>query len=65
MPETPQLSPSDPRAIWKRVEARLDAMTPKERAGTLVDAGILTADGEPTPPYKTLFGSRSTRAKRK
>lgn len=60
-----QPTTNDVRAAWKRAAARLDAMTPAERVGTLVDAGILTADGEPTPPYKNLFGSRSTKAKRK
>lgn len=54
MNDTRQPSTSDLRAIWKRAEARLKAMTPEERVGTLVDAGILTRGGRLTKPYKNL-----------
>lgn len=59
MNDTRQLSTSDLRAIWKRVEKRLDRMTPEEHAGTLINAGILTPSGKPTKPYRLLFASKS------
>ncbi|MDI1310935.1 hypothetical protein [Prosthecobacter sp.] len=61
MPDTQQLSKSDLRSAWKRAVSRLEAMSDKKRAETLVDAGIITAGGKPRKPYKHLFVSHSTK----
>lgn len=40
--------------LWAAAVKRLNAMTPEERVQTLVDAGILTADGEVAEPYQKV-----------
>ena len=45
----------DPRKIWARVEKKLDKMTPRQRAETLVSAGILDKDLNYCEPYKEAF----------
>ena len=45
----------DPRKVWARVEKKLDKMTPRQRAETLVSAGILDKDFNYCEPYKEAF----------
>lgn len=56
----------NPVKLWKQVEKELDRMTPEEKIGPLVDAGILTKGGNPTKPYREMFaeGARQARANR-
>jgi hypothetical protein len=42
-------------ALWKRVSAKFDAMTPKEKAQTYVTAGILTKKGNVRKPYRNVI----------
>jgi len=42
-------------ATWKRISADLKAMTPKQKAETLVSAGILTQKGNVRKPYKNVI----------
>lgn len=41
----------DVRSAWKKTKKELDSMTPKERAKTLVESGILTKKGAVAKPY--------------
>ena len=45
----------DPRKVWARVEKKLDKMTPRQRAETLVSAGILDENLNYREPYKEAF----------
>jgi hypothetical protein len=45
----------DPRKVWAKVEKKLDKMTPRQRAETLVSAGILDKDLNYREPYKEAF----------
>ena len=42
-------------ALWDQISAKLREMTPEERAGTLVSAGILTEKGNVTKRYKNVI----------
>lgn len=45
------LSCKESSQVYKRVVAKIKAMTPEERIRTLVRAGIYTEDGQLTPKY--------------
>lgn len=47
--------PVDVAAVWKKIFADLKAMTPAQKAQTLVDAGILTAKGNVRKPYRNAI----------
>lgn len=48
---------NDPRKAWKIVEKRFNRLTNKEKAETLVHAGILTKNHKPRAPYKEIFAT--------
>jgi hypothetical protein len=48
-------APTDVEAAWKRISAKLDAMTPEEKRGTLIDAGILTKSGRVHKRYRNVI----------
>lgn len=45
------LSSKESSQVYKRVVAKIKAMTPQERMETLVRAGIYTKDGQLTKKY--------------
>lgn len=45
----------DVEATWRRIAARLDAMTPEEKVGTLISAGILTKSGRVHKRYRNVI----------
>ena len=52
---TSTAEPKDVVALWKRVSAKLQTMTPDERADSLVRAGILTKKGSVAKRYKNVI----------
>ena len=48
-------------ALWNQVSAKLQAMTPEEKAGTLVSAGILTKKGKVARRYKNVIVPAETK----
>ncbi len=50
----------DLKAVGREIERRVREMSPAERLQTLVDAGIFTAKGNPTKPYRGVFRKIST-----
>ena len=45
----------DVDAQWARVFAKFDAMTPDEKVGTLISAGILTKAGKVHQRYRNVI----------
>ena len=52
---TSTAEPKDVVALWKRVSAKLQTMTPDERADSLVRAGILTKKGNVAKHYRNVI----------
>ena len=46
---------NDVAALWKRVSAKFQAMTPEEKRQTYVDAGILTKKGNVCKRYRNVI----------
>jgi len=47
--------PIDVEAAWRRISARLQAMTPEEKVGTLISAGIFTKSGRVHKRYRNVI----------
>jgi DNA/RNA endonuclease G (NUC1) len=54
---TTKLESNDPRKAWDVVEKRFNRLSKKEKAETLVRAGILTKNHKPRAPYKEVLAS--------
>ena len=56
MPETTKTyTPGDLMAIWQDIQKSRVNFTKEQKLQTFVDAGILTAKGNPTKPYRGVF----------
>lgn len=52
-------------ALWNQVSAKLQVMTPEEKAGTLVSAGILTRKGNVAKHYRNVIVPAETKTSAK
>lgn len=48
---------TDPRKLMDHVEKRFNRLSTREKAQTLVDAGIITKDHKVRTPYKEVLAS--------
>jgi hypothetical protein len=51
----PSLASPDPRLLWAKAEAEFRRMSDKEKAQTLVSAGLFTTALKPLKRYRPLF----------